>query len=174
MKKLIFALLTFVATVNCAQAIENPRKTLVVAIARIDLEGVTKALKQIDDMTQAEQHKYLRMVDQILERPLYSEIGIELLKAAGFGYVTYLCIAPTLFCYLLAYCSIEDFSNKNKYNSNLKSMLVFVGASVVSTGLTCFAGLKTATYLKNAWKKPEERLEIALLIKDAIAHHQVI
>lgn len=114
------------------------------------------------------------MVDQILERPLYSEIGIELLKAAGFGYVTYLCIAPTLFCYMLTYWTIEDFTNKNKYNSNLKSMLVFVGASAVATGLTCFAGLKTVNYLKNAWKKPEERLETVLLIKDVIARHHVV
>lgn len=51
MKKFIFALLILVAAVNCVQAIENPRKTLVVAIARTDLESVTKALKQIDDMT---------------------------------------------------------------------------------------------------------------------------
>lgn len=174
MKKLIFALLIFAAVINNIQAVENPRKTLVVAIAHTDLESVTKALKQIDDMTQAEQYKYLQMADQILERPLHSEIGIELLKAAGFGYATYLCITSTLFCYMLTYCSIEDFANKNKYNSNLKSMLIFVGASAVATGLTCLAGLKTAVHLKNAWKKPEERLETILLIKDAIAHHQVV
>lgn len=174
MKKLFFTLLIIAAAINYAYALENPRKALVASIAHADLEGATKALKKIDDMTQVEQHKYLRMADQILERPLHSEIGIELLKAAGFGYVTYLCIAPTLFCYMLTYCSIEDAANKNKYNTTLESMLLFVAASAVSTGITCFAGLKTATYLRCAWRKPEERLEIILLIKDAIAEHQVI
>lgn len=53
MKRLIFAAFIFGATVNFVQAIENPRKTLVISIARTDLEGVKTALKQIDDMTQA-------------------------------------------------------------------------------------------------------------------------
>lgn len=116
----------------------------------------------------------MRMADQILERPLFSEIGIELLKAAGFGYATYLCIAPTLLSYVVTSYTLGDYCNKNKHNSGLATIFVVMGASAVGTGLTCFAGFKTATYLKNAWKKPEERLEKILLIKDAIAHHHVI
>lgn len=183
MKKFI-ALLVITFTACQAAGNDNPRNTLITAMARNDFGTVTKALEEITDMTYAEQQEYLQMADQIIESNIkwlskhafYPEIGKDSLKALGYYIATLLSGAAAAISISIAASTIESHYNENRRwrLEFLPKLPYTLTSSVVLAGLTSYLGYKTVQKAIDAWMKPSQRLENALRIRNAIFNHDIL
>lgn len=172
MKKLFLFLLISGSTqcYTTDTAIKNdPRNTLVTAIARSDVGTTLKALSEITDMTLEEKQNYLEMANQIIVTNMlhlnparrFPEINKELLQSLAY----YL---GTLFAAAVTAIGIGVLIEKTEDDEPLVKNALF---AVATTGVTSFLGYKTIRKFIDAWQRPQIRLENSMRIKDAISHH---
>lgn len=174
MKKLLLATLigsSIVAGNTDSVTSDNPRNTLITAIARNDYKTTLKALGQLHDISNEEKQQYLQMADQIIISSMIwhsthykqPEIGRDLVASFAYFLSTVIAGAATV----LDLGILIDHYEFGHPCTKEKVLAVFLA------GLTTYLGYKTIQKLITAWGKPSNRLENALRIRDAIFHYVV-
>jgi hypothetical protein len=180
MKKLVLTLLivstAYAQDIN-SQVIDNPRNTLITAIARNDYGTALKALEQMPIITQAEKEEFLEIADQMIHSAIdwhtihhkHPEIGKDSFKAVGFLLATALSAVMTA-----APLSLAIYAVDNQITSGEVPPIPFTfTCTAIFAGLTTYLGYKTVCKIIDSWMKPSVRLENALRIKDAILQYEV-
>lgn len=149
----------------------NPRNTLITAIARSDFGTSLKALEQITDMTADEKQQYMQMADQIIFSNMMwlsshyrqPEIGKDLIQSVGYFLGTLLSGAITA----VAVGVLVEQKEANK--ATAKNTVL----ALTLAGISGILGNKAIKKLITAWQNPSIKLENSLRIKDAIFHYNV-
>lgn len=187
MKKLLLTLLIgcyALAHETDSVVLNNPRNTLITAIARNDYGTTLKALEQMPAMTQADKEEFLEIADQMIITAIiwhtnhhwHGEIGKDSLKAAGYWIATILSGMATAISAGMVVSILNGQYDLNLRNrtEKLQALQGTSACTVLLAILTGHLGYKTVQKIIDSWMKPSVRLENALRIRDAIFHYIVI